>query len=299
MKRDDDEPKNPQKSDGDSTDEDGPVNSNDSASTVDITNSVNKNHTSEGENGDENHRHNQSFTPLSIVSVHHQNDDNRQALGNNMEASSEKPHSCHTRLEIVVKGVSDQKQEKDRAQDAGRTNNSKKPEEAPEPKSPSEKSLRQSRAAWRAMQFPPDFEKVFKDGSDSNSDTSSSDSDNYRYGRSRKRTGEKADDVSSWTEFVVSDMKPEDVDDNSPSRLKWLRQKGEDNEQNPYLDQLMAMVGLEKVKAHFLAVKDRVKASSSTDPGLAKLRLHLVLHGKDGTGKSSQNKKRKRITDFR
>ncbi|KAF4425779.1 hypothetical protein CGGC5_v006284 [Colletotrichum fructicola Nara gc5] len=78
-------------------------------------------------------------------------------------------------------------------------------------------------------------------------------------------------------------MKPEDIDDDSPSRLEWLRQKQEENEKNVHLDQLMTMVGLENVKAHFLAVKARVKASKQTGDEHQKLRLHLVLHGNDGT----------------
>ncbi|KAK1851998.1 nfx1-type zinc finger-containing protein 1 [Colletotrichum chrysophilum] len=82
-------------------------------------------------------------------------------------------------------------------------------------------------------------------------------------------------------------MKAEDIDDDSPSRLEWLRQKQEENEKNVHLDQLMTMVGLENVKAHFLAVKAIVKASKQTGDEHQKLRLHLVLHGNDGTGKKS------------
>ncbi|KAF5507905.1 Stage V sporulation protein K [Colletotrichum aenigma] len=92
--------------------------------------------------------------------------------------------------------------------------------------------------------------------------------------------------VSKWVEFVVSSMKAEEVDDNSPSRLEWLKQKRDENERNVYLDQLMTMVGLENVKAHFLAVKAKFKAGKQAHAG-HKLRLHLVLHGKDGTGKKS------------
>ncbi|KAJ0385862.1 hypothetical protein COL922a_005567 [Colletotrichum nupharicola] len=67
------------------------------------------------------------------------------------------------------------------------------------------------------------------------------------------------ENVPQWAEFTFSGMKPEDIDDDSPSRLEWLRQKQEENEKNEHLDQLMTMVGLENVKAHFLAVKARVK----------------------------------------
>lgn len=103
--------------------------------------------------------------------------------------------------------------------------------------------------------------------------------------------------ISKWVEFVVSSMKAEDVDDNSPSRLEWLRQKRDENERNVYLDQLMTMVGLENVKAHFLAVKAKFKAGKQAHAG-HKLRLHLVLHGKDGTGKSSQIEETGHKTDL-
>ncbi|KAL3305646.1 methyltransferase domain-containing protein [Colletotrichum asianum] len=104
----------------------------------------------------------------------------------------------------------------------------------------------------------------------------------------------RGEDVSSWpanepqwAEFIVSGTKPEEIDDSSPSRLEWLRQKRENNERNAYLDQLMTMVGLENVKAHFLAVKAKVEANKQADTRHKKLRLYLVLYGKDGTGKKS------------
>lgn len=230
----------------------------------------------------------QGFLPLSVVHVLQKNGGDEQLLGNDTKTQSEKAYNCHTRLEIIVKGISEQKQNGEKTQDAGGIDKEQVQEEASVPEAQSRRSLRQSRASWKAMQLPYDFEKVFNDSSDSDSSSgsssdSSSDSDLYRHGPRRK----KAEHVSSWAESVVSDMKPEDVDDNSPSRLEWLRQKREDNEQNQFLDQLMSMVGQEKVKAHFLAVKARVKASEGSVAD--KLRLHLVLQGKDGTGKSSSS----------
>ncbi|KAF4782612.1 stage V sporulation protein K [Colletotrichum scovillei] len=153
------------------------------------------------------------------------------------------------------------------------------------------------------MQFPNGIEKIFTntkrksspfdiyrryDNYSRSDGSSSSDSSSESYGSSESDDHSKSvDDASSWAESAVSEVNPEDVDDDSPSRLEWLRQKREDNEKNPHLDQLMSLVGLENVKAHFLAVKARVKESKESDPGLSKLRLHLVLHGKDGTGKKT------------
>ncbi|KAF0316689.1 ATPase [Colletotrichum asianum] len=104
----------------------------------------------------------------------------------------------------------------------------------------------------------------------------------------------RGEDVSSWpanepqwAEFIVSGTKPEEINDSSPSRLEWLRQKRENNERNAYLDQLMTMVGFENVKAYFLIVKAKVEANKQADTRHKKLQLHLVLHRKDGTGKKS------------
>lgn len=232
-----------------------------------------------GKNGD-----NKDFVPLSVVGVNQQRDNGEQLLGNNTQTKSEQAHGCHTRLEIIVKGLSDQKQNGDKTQGPIKIIDDENQEDPHAPKPLSRRALRQSRAAWKAMQLPHDFEKVFEDSSDSDSSSDSSSDSDSEYGGAPSR--KKAEDVSSWAESVVSEMKPEDVDDDSPSRLEWLRQKREDNEQNQFLDQLMSMVGLEEVKAHFLAVKARVKASKSDRTEPAKLRLHLVLQGKDGTGKS-------------
>lgn len=278
MKSDDGEkPNGYQESNGSSADED------ESTPTVDAVTQpengqVSANGRDGGDQGD-----NKDFVPLSIVSVNQQGDNEGQLLGNNTQTKSEQAHGCHTRLEIIVRGLSDQKQNGDK-KDPSRINRDQKQDGPAVPKPPSRRALRQSRAAWKAMQLPNDFEKVFEDSSDSDSSSGSSSDSDSEYGHTPSR--KKADDVSSWAESVVSEIKPEDVDDNSPSRLEWLRQKREDNEQNQFLDQLMSMVGLEEVKAHFLAVKARVKASKSNGFESDKLRLHLVLQGKDGTGES-------------
>jgi hypothetical protein len=238
--------------------------------------------------GEESQDENQGFMPLSVVSVHQHSNNGEQALRDKTEANGERAHNFHTRLEIVVKALSNEKQVGDQMRNTSGTDKKPFPEGSPAPNNPpSRRSLRQARVLWKAMKLPHNFEQVFEDSSGTGSSSdSSSESDDMYGGRKRWPNRKKADRVSSWAESVVSEMKPEDVDDDSPSRLEWLRQKREDDEYNPFLDQLMSMIGLEEIKAHFLAVKDRVKASKSDDSESTELRLHLVLQGKDGTGKS-------------
>ncbi|KAK7224940.1 hypothetical protein V2G26_012943 [Clonostachys chloroleuca] len=91
--------------------------------------------------------------------------------------------------------------------------------------------------------------------------------------------------TEDWSESLFDD---EDLDvmlDDSPSRLEWLRQKREKNEKNEHLDLLMSMVGLEQIKAHFLAVKDRVDVAKRWKEDMKSINLDLILHGNDGTGK--------------
>ncbi|KAI1387939.1 uncharacterized protein F4822DRAFT_430689 [Hypoxylon trugodes] len=52
----------------------------------------------------------------------------------------------------------------------------------------------------------------------------------------------------------------------------------------------MSMVGLEEVKAHFLAINTKVKAAkadNASDPDFQGLRFHLILHGRSGMGKKT------------
>lgn len=83
--------------------------------------------------------------------------------------------------------------------------------------------------------------------------------------------------------FQALEIDPTKMEDESPSRLEWLRQKTELGEENEPLDRLMCMVGLEDVKAHFLLVKARVEAAKRRD-AMGELRLDLVLMGSLGTG---------------
>jgi len=87
-----------------------------------------------------------------------------------------------------------------------------------------------------------------------------------------------------WAESMLDDQDPESAPDDSPARFEWLTQKREENEKNEYLDRIMAMVGHEEVKAHFLAVKAKVDVAKRWGEDMKELDLDLILHGNHGTG---------------
>ncbi|KAK7743081.1 hypothetical protein SLS62_010714 [Diatrype stigma] len=89
----------------------------------------------------------------------------------------------------------------------------------------------------------------------------------------------------SWAESLVRDQDPKNIDDESPSRKEWLRQKREEGQENKYLDQIMSMVGHEDVKAHFLHVKNRLEVAKRWGEDISRLKFDLILHGNAGTGK--------------
>lgn len=232
------------------------------------------------------------FESPPLDSVDQNCDDLTQPLGNNKEAKTENVHNSHPEVEIATMSSSDLKEDEGKAQDTSGTDSDQDQEGTPGPLSyptPLEKSLALPPLMKKTG---PDHKERVEDTSDHDSygDSSSSSSTEDPYDVSQP-VRKKPDRVSSWAKPVVSKMEPEDVDDDSPSRLEWLRQKRENNEKNRFLDQLMSMVGLEDVKAHFLAVKARVQARAQAgghgDAKQPDLRLHMVLQGKDGTGKKS------------
>jgi hypothetical protein len=243
-----------------------------SAPNVDTTTPTDKGQTPENGNDGGDQSEIRGFAPFLYSTDREQND----LLEKDETTISGRAHICSTMVELLKTRTSDRIQNADQTQDSSGTHINRDQDVPPVRRPQSPRSLENSRV-----------EKVSQDNSDhgSDSDASSGSSTDTGSENGRGISREKADHVSKSSESVVSRMRPEDVDDDSPSRLEWLRQKREDNEQNPFLDRLMLMVGLEQVKAHFLAVKARVKASKSDDAEPTKLRLHLVLQGKDGTGK--------------
>ncbi|PCD34774.1 hypothetical protein AU210_007371 [Fusarium oxysporum f. sp. radicis-cucumerinum] len=89
-----------------------------------------------------------------------------------------------------------------------------------------------------------------------------------------------------WTELLLDDDYDfETAIDKFPSQQEWSRQKHEENQQNVYLDRIMSMVGHEQVKAHFLAVKEKVDTAKRWNRSIKDWTFDLLIHGRNGTDK--------------
>ncbi|RDW66353.1 hypothetical protein BP6252_09988 [Coleophoma cylindrospora] len=88
-------------------------------------------------------------------------------------------------------------------------------------------------------------------------------------------------------EGVKSEKKPITGQENSPSKIEWQRQKDQENANNPAIDKIMDMVGLEDVKAQVLRIKAKIETAIRQGTDLEKERLGLVLLGNPGTGKTT------------
>ncbi|WKT45181.1 CbxX/CfxQ [Fusarium oxysporum f. sp. vasinfectum] len=90
-----------------------------------------------------------------------------------------------------------------------------------------------------------------------------------------------------WTELLLDDDYDfETAIDKSPSQQEWSRQKREENQQNVYLDRIMSMAGHEQVKAHFLAVKEKVDTAKRWNRSIKDWTFDLLIHGRNETGKN-------------
>ncbi|GKZ37686.1 hypothetical protein AbraIFM66950_009368 [Aspergillus brasiliensis] len=101
----------------------------------------------------------------------------------------------------------------------------------------------------------------------------------------------------SFADQAIEDLEAnvEDVNDESPSRLEWLRQKRllarpqpSRNEQRleRLMDRVMCLVGQENVKAQFLAFRARIEAGISRGEDLKKAHRDIIITGNIGTGKT-------------
>ncbi|KAF9766438.1 hypothetical protein IL306_001173 [Fusarium sp. DS 682] len=84
----------------------------------------------------------------------------------------------------------------------------------------------------------------------------------------------------------IDGLEPENCQDESPSRIEWLRQKKVEKAENKYLDRVMSLTGLEGAKAFFLQAKAKVKAAQRRETDLKKENFDAVFMGGEGTGKT-------------
>lgn len=95
----------------------------------------------------------------------------------------------------------------------------------------------------------------------------------------------------SCPEKVEEGKEPED-DPNawevprSKAKEEWEKAKAERDQNNPFLDEIMDMVGLEAVKTKMLEVKSLVDTANRQGVDLTKERFHMLLTGNPGTGKT-------------
>ncbi|KAG5765466.1 hypothetical protein H9Q72_006449 [Fusarium xylarioides] len=94
------------------------------------------------------------------------------------------------------------------------------------------------------------------------------------------------DDTDDSDNESIDGLEPEACQDESPSRIEWLRQKKVEKAENKYLDRVMSLTGLEEVKAFFLQAKAKVKAAQRRETDLKKENFDVVFTGGEGTGKT-------------
>lgn len=138
--------------------------------------------------------------------------------------------------------------------------------------------IRPSLRGWQPMPFGDEIEEVFY------FDIATPDQPETSFESGMPALG------SLESVILVDGEQPEDMLDDSPSRLKWLRQKRDGAEQNEHLDRTMTMIGNEDVKAHFLAVKDRMAVARKWNEDPKDLKFNLVLRGSQDIGGSTLHK---------
>ncbi|WZH42512.1 P-loop containing nucleoside triphosphate hydrolase protein [Fusarium acuminatum] len=96
---------------------------------------------------------------------------------------------------------------------------------------------------------------------------------------------QQEDNDDSDTE-TIDGLEPQDCQDESASRIEWLRQKEVEKSENKYLDRIMSLPGLEEAKSFFLQAKAKVKAAERRETDLKKENFDAVFMGGEGTGKT-------------
>lgn len=102
-----------------------------------------------------------------------------------------------------------------------------------------------------------------------------------------ERTGPGAQDEGSG-ETPIDDKEPEDplllVNDNSASRLEWIRQKRDQKANIDAFDELMKLLGRENVKGEFLSMKAAIDARKRRRETEYDESVRFTVDGNVGTG---------------
>ncbi|KAF7562534.1 hypothetical protein G7046_g1615 [Stylonectria norvegica] len=95
------------------------------------------------------------------------------------------------------------------------------------------------------------------------------------------------DELKNSDNESLDGLSPEDCEDESPSRIEWLRQKKIEFAENKYLDRIMSVPGLEEAKSFFLHAKAKAQAVERRETSLEKENFDAVFTGNEGTGKTT------------
>lgn len=102
-------------------------------------------------------------------------------------------------------------------------------------------------------------------------------------------TSETSSASSSDTESETSlEENPEDIQDESPSRLEWIRQKQEEGAVNREIDKMMCLIGRENVKAELLHSKAVIEGRQRRDEDLCQDACYWQFTGNGGSGTQSK-----------
>ncbi|KAH0556353.1 hypothetical protein GP486_005723 [Trichoglossum hirsutum] len=83
---------------------------------------------------------------------------------------------------------------------------------------------------------------------------------------------------------IMAIKRLEEIDDDSPSRLEWLRQRRKERASNKYIDKVMEMVGREDIKSHFLKMKARIETAKRQQVNILEEHFSTAFFGNPGTG---------------
>ncbi|KAF8321989.1 P-loop containing nucleoside triphosphate hydrolase protein [Cantharellus anzutake] len=101
--------------------------------------------------------------------------------------------------------------------------------------------------------------------------------------------------ISSIAPVSIFGSKPSSVNSNESSasvvrsacQQEWERQKSIEGAKNPHIDEIMGMVGLERVKEHVLDLKAELEVSLRQGISMEKKNLNAAFLGNPGTGKTT------------